>query len=119
MLHRRFARRGHPPGRVIRERSGGLGGILGLAHEYASTDKTNRSYELWARYVAPRFQGQIATLEENCDWIEGSLAPVFGNVGPALARAYEDAGKPVPGPIAKALEAAAAGRGSAADGLAP
>jgi limonene 1,2-monooxygenase len=36
----------------IIERSGGVGGILGLAHEWASTDATNRSYELFARYAA-------------------------------------------------------------------
>ena len=91
---------------VLQERSGGIGGILGLAHEYASTEKTNRSYELWARYVAPRFQGQLQTIEDNRDWIEGSLATVFSNVGPAFAKAFEDGGKPVPEPIAKALAAA-------------
>src|SRR5690606_3844021 len=34
----------------ILERSGGLGGILMLAHEWAPTEALNRSYELFARY---------------------------------------------------------------------
>ena len=78
------------------ERSGGLGGILSLGHEWASSEATLRSYELWARYVAPRFQGQIDVLEANRDFIEGRQGAVFGPGMAAYAKAFADAGKEVP-----------------------
>mgnify|MGYP000222538628 CR=1 FL=1 len=89
---------------VLQERSGGLGGLLGLAHEWTSTEKTHRSYELWARYVAPRFQGQMDTLVENRDWIEDRLGTVFGGSGAAQKKAFTDAGKEVPEAMRKAIE---------------
>ena len=86
----------------IIERSGGIGGILGLAHEWASTEATNRSYELFARYVAPRFQGQLDAIYDSRDWVEENMRHVFGGTNTAMAKAFTDAGKPVPEPIAKA-----------------
>ena len=70
--------------------------MLGLAHEWASTEKTLRSYELWMRYVAPRFQGHIAPLVENRDWIEERQGQVFGPAMAAFSKAYTDAGKEIP-----------------------
>jgi limonene 1,2-monooxygenase len=37
--------------------SGGFGAFLHLAHNWADWDATKKSYELFARYVAPKFQG--------------------------------------------------------------
>ena len=37
--------------------SGGFGCFLLIAHEWANLEATNRSYELFARYVMPEFQG--------------------------------------------------------------
>jgi limonene 1,2-monooxygenase len=91
--------------KVIQERSGGIGGILGLAHEWANTEKTHRSYELWARYVAPRFQGQIEVLEDNRNWIETRMLEVFRHSGAAQAKAFTDAGKELPEEMRKAMEA--------------
>lgn len=43
--------------------NGGFGAFLMLAHEWANTQDTQRSYELIAKYVMPRYQGQAqATL---------------------------------------------------------
>jgi limonene 1,2-monooxygenase len=86
----------------IIERSGGVGGILALAHEWASTDATNRSFELFARYVAPRFQGQLDAIVGSRDWIEGNLRAVFGANPAAMERAFTDAGKPLPPALAEA-----------------
>jgi limonene 1,2-monooxygenase len=47
------------------ERSGGFGALLVWGHEWASRERTLRSYELLARYVAPRFQGSLAGLERS------------------------------------------------------
>ena len=38
--------------------NGGFGSYLMLAHEWANTQATRRSYELIAKYVMPEFQGQ-------------------------------------------------------------
>jgi limonene 1,2-monooxygenase len=100
--------------KVIQERSGGIGGILGLAHEWTSTEKTNRSYELWARYVAPRFQGQIEVLEENRNWIETRMNQVFAHTGAAQAKAFTDAGKELPAEMKAAMDAMRKAREGAA-----
>src|SRR5260370_2169668 len=44
----------------LQQATGGFGGILGLAHEWTTREKTLRSHELFARYAAPQFQGQLA-----------------------------------------------------------
>ncbi|MFY9589128.1 MAG: LLM class flavin-dependent oxidoreductase [Actinomycetota bacterium] len=43
----------------LEKQSGGFGTYLFTAHEWADREATLRSYELFARYVAPRFQGQL------------------------------------------------------------
>lgn len=90
---------------VIQERSGGIGGILIGAHEWASTEKTLRSYELWMRYVAPRFQGQIEVLEANRNWIEGHLGEVFAKTAQAQVKAFSDAGKELPPEVKEQMDA--------------
>ena len=90
---------------TIQERSGGIGGILIGAHEWASTEKTLRSYELWMRYVAPRFQGQISVIEDNRDWIEKNLAQVFGKTAAAQVKAFSDAGKELPPEVKEQMDA--------------
>jgi len=98
---------------AILERSGGLGGVLGLAHEWASTEQMLRSYELWARYVAPRFQNQLQSIEAQRDWIEANQALAFRGSTAAFAKAYEDAGKELPAPLREGLEAARKAREAA------
>jgi limonene 1,2-monooxygenase len=44
--------------RLIAQSNGGFGAYLMLAHEWANPEATRRNYELIARYVMPRFQGQ-------------------------------------------------------------
>ena len=89
--------------KLIQQRSGGVGGILGLAHEWASTEKTLRSYELWMRYVAPRFQGQIEVLENNRDWIETRIRQVGSGTTTAQVKAFTDAGKDLPEHLKQAM----------------
>ena len=50
------------------ERSGGFGGILVMANEWASREKVLRSYELLARYVMPRFQGSMGNVITSNQW---------------------------------------------------
>lgn len=95
---------------AIQERSAGIGGLLVLANELASTEKTQHSYELLARYVMPVFQGQLQTVVDNRNWIEDNMREIFGGVGVAMAKAFDDAGKELPPELASAL-----GRGPASD----
>ncbi len=99
---------------VILDRSGGLGGILALTHEWADTQKTLRSYELFARYVAPHFQGQIDTIADNRTWIEQNQNIAFRGTIKAFARAFQDAGKEMPEEMLKNFESARRAREAAA-----
>lgn len=48
--------------------SGGYGGLLILAHEWASRERILKSYELLARYVMPRFQDSLTGLTVSQKW---------------------------------------------------
>lgn len=50
------------------EESGGFGGILIQATEWANREQMMRSYELIARYVMPQFQGSLLSLENSQNW---------------------------------------------------
>lgn len=49
----------------LQERSGGFGGLMVWANEWAPRDKVHRSYELLARHVIPRFQGSLTGIESS------------------------------------------------------
>src|SRR5258708_14347100 len=47
----------------------GFGCILLLAHDWADWEATKRSYELFARYVLPRFEERSLWRSESMDWM--------------------------------------------------
>jgi limonene 1,2-monooxygenase len=98
----------------LQERSGGIGGVLGLAHEWSNTERNLHSFELWARFVSPKFQGQLGPIEASRDYIEARAADVFGGTPAALARAFTDAGKPLPAAMQAQFDAALKAREEAA-----
>jgi limonene 1,2-monooxygenase len=53
--------------RWLDEVSGGYGGLMFMAHEWANREKTLKSYELFARYVMPHFQGSLESLGRSYD----------------------------------------------------
>jgi limonene 1,2-monooxygenase len=75
---------------------GGFGGVLFRAHEWANREKTLKSYELFARYVMPRFQGSLDTVSGSNDWARGNRKTIFGPNVEAVRRAYLDAGREIP-----------------------
>ncbi|MFL2636403.1 MAG: LLM class flavin-dependent oxidoreductase [Tepidiformaceae bacterium] len=81
----------------VLEISGGFGGMLTRPGEYTTWDKTVHSLELWSRYVMPRFQGQIAPKEASVDWVSSNPAAKVNT--DAVTKAFEDAGKNVPGNV--------------------
>jgi len=50
------------------ENTGGYGGLLISANEWAPREKMLRSYELLARYVMPKFQGSLIGIEQSYNW---------------------------------------------------
>ena len=47
---------------LVEQSNGGFGAFLTLAHNWANPQATKKSYELFARHVMPRFQGQVDSL---------------------------------------------------------
>jgi len=76
--------------------AGGFGGVLFRAHEWASRESTMRSYELFARYVMPRFQGSLDTIVASNDWARSNRKGIFGPNVAAVQKAFTDAGRAVP-----------------------
>jgi limonene 1,2-monooxygenase len=50
-------------------KTGGFGAILLLANDWADWEATKRSYELFARYVLPRFEERNVWREESMQWL--------------------------------------------------
>jgi len=78
------------------ELSGGFGGFLGRAHEWANREATMRSFELFARYVMPRFQGVLPAVKASNEWVSDNRRTIFSPSQAAIVKAFEDAGKEMP-----------------------
>jgi limonene 1,2-monooxygenase len=70
--------------------SGGFGGLLMLAHEWAPREKIMRSFELFARYVMPRFQGSLTGVEGSNRWASKNRETLFGQTVAAITKATAD-----------------------------
>jgi len=75
--------------RRLEKQSGGFGTYLFMAHEWADREATLRSYELFARHVAPVFQGRMDSLLASRDRVKAGHEQAAGQV----AAAIEDATK--------------------------
>jgi limonene 1,2-monooxygenase len=82
--------------RLLELSQGGFGGILFRAHEWANREQTLRSYELFARYVMPRFQGSLDTLYASNEFTKTNRIEVVGRNVEAVRRAFTDTGREVP-----------------------
>lgn len=75
---------------------GGFGGIMFRANEWATREQIMRSYELFARYVMPRFQGSLDALVGSNAWVGENRATILGGNVEAVQRAFTDVGRSVP-----------------------
>jgi limonene 1,2-monooxygenase len=73
----------------LEKQSGGFGTYLFMAHEWADREATLKSYELFARHVAPAFQGQIDSLMGSRDRVKAGHEAAKSQVDAAI----EDATK--------------------------
>lgn len=81
----------------LKEQSGGFGAFLHLAHNWADFENTKKSYELFARYVAPKFQGANLNRQASLEWTRDSRATVMPQammaVGARIAQHIEEKGE--------------------------
>jgi limonene 1,2-monooxygenase len=80
----------------MQEATGGFGGYLVLAHDWADREATLRSYELMGRHVIPEFNGQMEPLRRSYDTVVANKRTYGGPALESIRKAYEDAGIPMP-----------------------
>jgi limonene 1,2-monooxygenase len=73
----------------LQEQSGGFGCFLQMATNWADWAQTKRSYELFARYVAPEFQSRNANRSESYNWASKNRESFVGQVGTAIMKEIE------------------------------
>jgi limonene 1,2-monooxygenase len=70
-------------------KTGGFGAILVLAQNWASFEATKKSFEMFARYVMPKFANRNSAREESLTWIRGQREE-FARVSKAAAMKLVD-----------------------------
>ena len=73
----------------LQEKSGGFGTFLIMSHEWADTAATRRSYELFARYVAPVFQGSADRTQQSRDWAAANRPEFMGEANDAIMASFK------------------------------
>jgi limonene 1,2-monooxygenase len=97
---------------LLDQSNGGFGTLLIQAHEWADTPATHRSYELFARYVLPHFDGSARRPAESKEWVAANrpqmIGAAMGAIGAAIqSHAAEKAEKAAKAPTADGAAAAA------------
>jgi limonene 1,2-monooxygenase len=77
----------------LQKESGGFGAFLSMAVNWASWEKTKRSYELFSRYVMPRFQGSNAARTESMQWTMQHRPELRVDYTNAVAKEFQDYAK--------------------------
>jgi limonene 1,2-monooxygenase len=73
----------------LQKQSGGFGAYLFMAHEWADRRATLHSYELFAQYVAPQFQGQVDRATRSRDWAAENRPTFIGAATNAVVGAIK------------------------------
>ena len=71
------------------DQSGGFGAFLFMAHNWANWAATKQSYELFARYVLPRFEERSAWRSQSMDWMRANRDAFSAKRKAAAASAVE------------------------------
>ena len=82
--------------RLLEFTGGGAGAVLFRANDWANREQTMRSYELFARWVMPRFQFSADAPAASRDYVREHRAGIFGPRISALQKAFTDSGREVP-----------------------
>ena len=70
----------------LQSQSGGYGGYLHMAHNWADWAETRRSYELFARHVAPKFQALNGNREESYKVVGAAHEATMGQARMAVGQ---------------------------------
>ncbi len=76
--------------RRLDEESGGFGGFLIQATEWATREQVLHSYELIARHVRPHFQGSLVNLQASAAWTSQKKEDIIALRARAIERARQD-----------------------------
>ncbi|MBX3481608.1 MAG: LLM class flavin-dependent oxidoreductase [Caulobacter sp.] len=80
----------------LQKQSGGFGAFLFMDHNWAEWDNKKKSYELFARYVAPTFQGLNENRETSLKWAAENRPRFIGEamaaVGARVAQHIQEKG---------------------------
>jgi limonene 1,2-monooxygenase len=68
----------------LQSQSGGFGCFLQMAHNWADWAQTQRSYELIARHVAPKFQGSNVNRDESYARVGAGREATMGQARAAI-----------------------------------
>ena len=95
--------------------TGGYGTVIGFVHDWANPEASHRSWELFARYVMPHFQGTVAPLKRSAERVEANKAELMAGAGAAIfAQIQSDERASAAFAVTLANAAAQAGAGSSA-----
>ena len=89
------------------DQSGGFGCFLMFGGDFAYVAATKRSYELFAQYVMPHFQGQLAPPQASHDWIVGAdhafVKATINAIDKSMGEYAAERGRPAPPRLGDAL----------------
>ena len=89
--------------------------MVGFVHDWVSPQANHRSWELFARYVMPEFQGQLAPLRRSAERVSANKAELMAGAGAAIfAQIQADDKASAAFAVTIANAAAQAGAGSSA-----
>ena len=99
----------------LQELTGGFGTMIGFVHDWVSPEANHRSWDLFARYVMPEFQGQLASLRRSAERVSANKAELMAGAGAAIfAQIQSDEKASAAFAVTIANAAAQAGAGSSA-----
>ncbi|MSO36691.1 MAG: LLM class flavin-dependent oxidoreductase [Acidimicrobiia bacterium] len=74
---------------LVEASGGGFGAFLLFDHDWANPVAKSRSYELFAQYVMPHFQGSLESLNASYNWLVNSEGEWVNRAAGAIAKAIE------------------------------
>jgi limonene 1,2-monooxygenase len=75
---------------LVEASNGGFGAFLFMDNDWANPRAKLQSYELFAQYVMPHFQGQLDAPAASCEWVTESGGEFVGRAANAIAKSIAD-----------------------------
>jgi limonene 1,2-monooxygenase len=80
----------------MQEKTDGFGTLLIMSHDWASTEAQHKSFQLFARYVMPHFQGTLDGPKRSAAWVTEKRPSYRPKSEAAITKAFSDAGREIP-----------------------